>query len=145
MIFFLATSQRERERQVVMRRPRFTPAERQRVWLRPRPASHPHPAIGGCWHCGRAIALDSDWHVDHHPVPLRDIEDQVCCGVTNPKDFDNLVPSCVACNVGHAYEASHCCGHGQLRCTCSMITTAAALFFAMTTLIATAAAVSCRL
>lgn len=81
---------------------------------------------GKCWHCGKAIAFEhrkvSDgedaWHIDHHPVPYRDIEGQCCIGVTDPMELSNLVPSCVACNVSHQHEVSECvyCGRSQMRC-----------------------------
>tara|TARA_Y100000310_G_scaffold318973_1_gene373670 strand:+ start:1045 stop:1443 length:399 start_codon:yes stop_codon:yes gene_type:complete len=80
-----------------------------------------------CWHCGKIIERDkrtySDgvgaWHIDHFPVQFADIEDQVCCGVTDQHDITNLVPSCVACNIGHQYEKRHWyyCGHSQMLCT----------------------------
>ena len=83
--------------------------------------------VGNCWHCGIMLVRDnrksSDgfgaWHVDHHPVIYKDIENQCCWGVVDPLDRKNLVPSCVACNISHRYERSHCifCNHSQIPCT----------------------------
>lgn len=80
-------------------RPRFTTEERQAVL---------NKTGGKCFHCH--TELDTVWDVDHHPIPYRDIEDQCCWGVTDPKDFSNLVPSCRSCNRSHQYEQS------QVRC-----------------------------
>ena len=77
--------------------------------------------IGHCWHCGKKLSLDKssyngDWHIDHWPIPYRDIEGQCCLGVTDPLDITNLVPACVKCNVGHKYERKRWiyCGRSQL-------------------------------
>tara|TARA_Y100001970_G_C13907424_1_gene686783 strand:- start:19 stop:453 length:435 start_codon:yes stop_codon:yes gene_type:complete len=87
-----------------------------------------------CWHCGKTIvrgkrtAKDGQqaWHIDHYPVQFVDIENQICCGVTDQHDITNLVPSCVLCNVSHQYERKHCyyCGRSQCLCTkkCMIIT-----------------------
>uniref|UniRef100_A0A6C0KFB0 HNH endonuclease n=1 Tax=viral metagenome TaxID=1070528 RepID=A0A6C0KFB0_9ZZZZ len=77
-----------------MGRPTFTQAQRAAVSAK---------TGNKCFHCGRELA--SGWHVDHHPVPFRDIEDNVCCwGVTDPVACDNLKPSCPSCNTSHRYE-----------------------------------------
>tara|TARA_B110000971_G_scaffold133382_1_gene136514 strand:+ start:2120 stop:2545 length:426 start_codon:yes stop_codon:yes gene_type:complete len=69
---------------------------------------------GKCWHCGKKIVFTqrkhSDkygWHIDHFPIVYRDIEDQLCCGVTDQHDINNLVPSCVSCNISHEFEVTH--------------------------------------
>tara|TARA_A100001015_G_scaffold320455_1_gene446884 strand:- start:5115 stop:5468 length:354 start_codon:yes stop_codon:yes gene_type:complete len=68
-----------------------------------------------CHHC--KVTLDvskrGNYHLDHHPVVYRDIEDQCCLGVTDPKDLDNLRLSCPKCNIGHKYEVNRCCGQSQ--------------------------------
>jgi|SaaInlV_165m_DNA_1040744.scaffolds.fasta_scaffold155970_2 hypothetical protein len=87
-------------------RPKFTKTEREILYKK---------AEGNCHHCGVKLA-DTRWHVDHHPVAFRDIEDQTCWGVTDKKDMDNLVASCAACNLSHKFEHARCCGHTQLRC-----------------------------
>ena len=94
-----------------MPRPKFTTAERKRVLER---ADNPHGA-GGCWHCG--VTLIGSWDVDHHPCAYRDIENQICCGVRDPKEFSNLVPSCQSCNRSHQFESSAWCGYSQCPCT----------------------------
>ena len=75
---------------------------------------------GRCFHCGAALPWVKGgrrtWHMDHHPVAYRDIEDQVCFGVRDPLDPTNVVPSCAACNTSHAHERSVCCGYTQCRC-----------------------------
>ena len=93
-------------------RPRFTTREREAVLRRP---DNPN-GEGNCWHCGTPLDA-SKFHVDHHPVAYRDIEDQICFGVTDPKDMTNLVPSCPTCNTSHAHEISNCSGHTQFRVT----------------------------
>ena len=58
---------------------------------------------GRCQHCG--CALEKGWHVDHHPIPFRDIENNVCCcALRDPKAVENLVPSCPTCNTSHKFE-----------------------------------------
>ena len=78
---------------------------------------------GVCVHCG--AHLESGWHIDHHPIPFRDIENNVCCcAIRDPKLLSNLQPSCSACNVGHQHEPPNrawFCGHTQCfmhRVTC---------------------------
>jgi 5-methylcytosine-specific restriction endonuclease McrA len=85
-------------------RRKFPVALRARVWTK---------AGGRCTHCGVELPEDAAWHVDHHPVPFRDIEHQVCCGVTDPMDESNLVASCARCNVSHAHEPT---GRSQIPC-----------------------------
>lgn len=99
-----------------MGRPRFTVAERLAVFERPRPPGHPFPDMGTCWHCGCTIPCEA-FHIDHHPVLFRDIENQVCLGVVDAKDASNLVPSCPPCNLSHAHESRVFCGASQLRVT----------------------------
>ena len=86
-------------------RPRVSPAARAAVLAK---------TGGRCHHCN--VQLGNTWDVDHFPVRYADIEDQMCCGVTDPLDIDNLVPSCRSCNRSHAHESSRWCGHSQLRC-----------------------------
>jgi len=93
---------------------------------------------GRCWHCGRVIIRckrtikdgPEAWHIDHYPVQYVDIEDQVCCGVTDQHDISNLVPSCVWCNISHRYEKKHCyyCNRSQILCTKKCITISVILF-----------------
>ena len=99
----------------LMGRPHFSAAERQAVFSKPRPNHHPHPA-GTCFHCGKLIAIDN-FHVDHFPIQYADIENQICCGVTDPKDITNLVPSCPSCNLSHRFETKKWCGHSQIPIT----------------------------
>jgi len=97
------------------KRPRFTHTERNRVFAK----VHPGNGRGGlCWHCGKALARNN-FHVDHHPVVFSDIENQLCLGVTNPKEMSNLVPSCPECNVSHVHEhpKTMYCNHTQIQCS----------------------------
>ena len=80
---------------------------------------------GHCWHCGKKLVfknrkkgLRGAWHMDHYPVVYRDIESQIIFGVTDPNDANNLVPSCVNCNLSHKYEKSlwYCCYRSQCKC-----------------------------
>jgi hypothetical protein len=75
---------------------------------------------GACYHCKKKLKYEprTGWHIDHHPVVHRDIEGQVCCGVTDTLDLDNLQPSCVQCNVSHEHEKEHAvyCGGTQFPC-----------------------------
>ena len=80
---------------------------------------------GHCWHCGKKLVFKNRlygkqgaWHIDHFPVVYRDIENQCCCGVTDPKCLTNLVPSCVACNISHNNEQRLflCCRRSQCKC-----------------------------
>jgi len=87
-------------------RPRFSPSVRAAVLAK---------TGGKCHHCGEQ--LGELWDVDHFPVRYADIEDQLpCCGVSDPLDMDNLVPSCRSCNRSHAHESTRWCGHSQPRC-----------------------------
>jgi len=80
-----------------------------------------------CWHCGKQLVFNhrkiSDgrgaWHVDHFPVPHKDIESQYCCGITDTLEPKNLVPSCVNCNISHKFESSkwYFCNRSQICCT----------------------------
>ena len=92
-----------------MPRPRWSKALLRSVYAR---------ASGHCHHCGVALPWDTPrtWHVDHHPVRYADIEDQVCVGVTDPRDESNLVASCAACNTSHAHERDVWFGHSQFPC-----------------------------
>ena len=76
---------------------------------------------GKCFHCGAQLPDHrAAWHIDHHPIPYRDIESQLCCGVTDPRDMRNLVPSCPTCNTSHVAEPAGraCfCGRTQPPCT----------------------------
>lgn len=87
-----------------MGRPRFSRAERETVL---------NLTEGKCYHCGTDLA--PNFHVDHHPVPFRDIEGNcLCCGVTDARDIQNLKPSCVKCNTSHQFEPRGVfCGHTQ--------------------------------
>ena len=75
---------------------------------------------GRCHHCGKKLDRNnrSSWHIDHFPVRYSDIQGQICCGVTDPLDERNLVPSCVPCNLSHRFEKKywHYCGRSQLPC-----------------------------
>lgn len=75
---------------------------------------------GNCWHCGSDLSNTSAiWHIDHYPVPWRDIKDQLCCGITSELDERNLVPSCAPCNTSHAHEApGHAIYCGRTQCCC---------------------------
>ena len=92
-----------------MARPKWTKEIENTVWTR---------GNGACHHCGCELQREPrrGWHIDHFPVAYRDIEDQVCCGVRDPRDVSNLVLSCPTCNTSHAHESDRCCGHTQLRC-----------------------------
>ena len=79
---------------------------------------------GKCWHCradlvlgARTPGMQGAWNVDHYPVPYRDIEDQMCWGVTDPLLESNLVAACVACNQSHEFERPGVwCGSTQMPC-----------------------------
>ena len=75
---------------------------------------------GRCHHCGKRLrkSMRKSWHIDHHPIPFRDVEDQCCFGVRDPLAATNLVLSCVHCNVSHHHEPSYWyyCGHAQFPC-----------------------------
>lgn len=77
----------------------FNKVLRQTVFQRP---DNPK-GISHCWHCGTKLAI-GHFDVDHFPVPFRDIHDQLCCGVTDPLDPSNLVPTCTTCNRSHKFE-----------------------------------------
>ena len=87
---------------------------------------NPHN-VGNCWHCGKKIVYEhrsstspesTTWQVDHYPVPHRDIENQICCGVTDTLDPENLVPACKKCNLSHQFEIPkwYYCNHYQFPC-----------------------------
>ena len=82
-------------------------------------ASNPYGA-GHCWHCGVSLlGGGTRWHIDHWPIPWRDIHDQLCCGVTDEHDERNLVPSCMPCNLSHRHEPpprQRYCGRTQPCC-----------------------------
>ena len=87
---------------------------------------NPHGS-GKCWHCGKVLAYTAgerrEWHIDHHPQPFKSIHNQLCCGVTDPLDESNLVPSCAACNCSHEHEAPkrwYFCGRSQCCCLVSV-------------------------
>ena len=72
-----------------------------------------------CHHCKKKLNLEDrkSWHIDHFPIPYRDIEDQCCCGITDPFDETNLVVSCPQCNMSHKFEAEgRWCGRTQFPC-----------------------------
>ena len=75
---------------------------------------------GRCFHCKKRLQFEprSGWQIDHHPIVHRDIEGQICCGVTDTLDLGNLQPSCVECNVSHRYEHGRAayCGDTQFPC-----------------------------
>lgn len=84
---------------------------------------NPH-GVGRCWHCGIRIQFKNRnkrdgrgaWHMDHHPIPYIDVEDQCCLGITDERDLSNVVPACVSCNLSHAFESSgrwYYCGRRQ--------------------------------
>jgi len=94
-----------------MARPHFTPNERHVVY---------NKTNGNCYHCREPITFDC-FHIDHHPIPFKDLRDQLyiplCGNTTDARDITNLQPSCRACNVSHAHERRrwYWCGHAQLR------------------------------
>ena len=93
-------------------RPRFNETERTNVLNKENnPFGKKH-----CWHCGLDLEKQNTFHVDHYPVAFRDITHQICWGVRDPKDLNNLVPSCVSCNTSHTHESHHWCGASQCRC-----------------------------
>ena len=97
-------------------------------------AYSPNGKTGRCWHCSKIIIRDKRtikagngaWHVDHYPVQFVDIENQICCGVTDQHKLSNLVPACVKCNLSHKFERKRCyyCGRSQMLCSkkCIIIT-----------------------
>jgi len=103
-----------------MGRPRFTQAQREKILQKD---DNPHgPQC--CWHCG--LNLESKpFDIDHYPVRFADIEDQVCCGVVDPRDDTNLVPSCRNCNRSHKHEKTLWCGRSQCLCTACCTTSVA--------------------
>lgn len=87
--------------------------------------NNPH-GINKCWHCGKNLIFKSRshgqpgaWHIDHYPVQYVDIESQICCGITDQLDINNLVPSCIECNISHKYEKKYIyfCNRSQCCCT----------------------------
>lgn len=94
----------------MMTRPRFSQSVRATVAAK---------TNGRCYHCNQV--LRQGWHVDHHPIPFRDIENNVCCcAQTDPEAIDNLQPSCPSCNTSHRFEPQGSkiyCGHTQPFCS----------------------------
>ena len=94
-----------------------------------------------CWHCrktivrGKRTSKDGKqaWHIDHYPVQYTDIENQVCCGITDQHAIENLVPSCVMCNISHHYERKHWyfCHRSQVLCTKRCIVVSFILFLVL--------------
>ena len=86
----------------------FTENNRKIVFNR---IDNPH-GVGKCWHCGKRLYYKkrttrdgpNAWHMDHHPIPYADIENQFCCGITDERDLSNVVPACVSCNMSHIFE-----------------------------------------
>lgn len=107
---------------VEMTRPRFSHSTRAQVAAK---------TNGRCFHCNKA--LSDGWHVDHHPIPFRDIENNICCcALTDPEAIDNLQPSCPSCNTSHKFEpagAPRYCGHTQLFCSRRAAAAAAGVVF----------------
>ena len=70
-------------------------------------------SYGRCFHCGVVLTTDvtgrRQWDIDHHPVPYREIADQLCCGVRDALDESNLVASCITCNRGGTFERGQVC------------------------------------
>jgi hypothetical protein len=100
-------------------RPKWPAKWREAVFYK---TNNPYKA-GHCWHCGAILSLNkgdstAHWHIDHYPVAYRDIENQCCLGVTDPLDIDNLVPSCIECNVGHRFEKRYRCYCGRSQPYC---------------------------
>lgn len=90
-----------------MPRPTFSKELREEVYAK---------TSGKCFHCN--ATLKKGWHVDHHPIPFRDIEENVlkCCAITDPVQVSNLQPSCPSCNTSHKFEPANkliFCGHTQ--------------------------------
>jgi hypothetical protein len=115
-----------------MPRPTFSKKLTEKVYMR---LDNPN-GIGYCWHCGkklvfnnRKIGLRGAWHMDHYPVVYRDIENQCCVGVTDPIQFDNIVPSCAVCNLSHQHEKSLWCCCGRSQCKCESWCTSKWIFF----------------
>lgn len=105
----LATLKTDRVTAVAMGRPRWTKQIEDDVY---------HKGEGKCHHCHCDLPREprSGWHIDHFPVAYRDIEDQVCCGVTDARDVRNLVLSCPRCNMSHKHEEARWCGYTQCPC-----------------------------
>ena len=92
---------------------RFSKVERENVFAKTK---------GTCFHCDCVITIE-DFDIDHFPVRKADIEDQCClCGISDPRDINNLVSSCKTCNRSHKFESTKYCGHSQLRVRKSFIT-----------------------
>ena len=99
----------------------FTENQRKIIFNR---VDNPHGAKH-CWHCGKRLVYKNRttrdgrgaWHMDHHPIPYIDIEDQMCCGITDERDLSNVVPACTACNLSHLFEQEsrkwYYCGRRQ--------------------------------
>lgn len=73
---------------------------------------------GYCWHCKKRI-YKNDWNIDHYPVRYIDIKKQILLGVTDEHNLDNLVPSCVRCNVSHKYERKYYFYGNKSQCPCT--------------------------
>jgi len=103
------------------KRPKFSKKEVKLIYIRP---ENPY-GIGNCWHCGKKLVFKNRtfgkrgaWHIDHYPVVYRDIENQCCLGVTDPRCLTNLVPSCISCNITHKNEKSYRIWGGRSQCKC---------------------------
>ena len=103
------------------KRPKFNKKEANVIFNR---LENPY-GKGHCWHCGKKLVFKNRtygkkgaWHIDHYPVVYRDIENQCCIGITDPKCLDNLVPSCIACNITHRNEKSYRIWGGRSQCRC---------------------------
>lgn len=93
---------------------------------------------GKCRHCDSSLDEEASrsYHIDHHPIPHRDIINNACanrgcrrlfliltCGrtriITDPMDKGNLKLSCPQCNISHQNEPDNSCifcGHTQPYC-----------------------------
>ena len=78
---------------------------------------------GRCTHCHKKLCERNrrSWHIDHYPIPYRDVESQYCCGVTDPLLSTNLVLSCAKCNLSHKHEKDHEKWYygGRTQCFCT--------------------------
>ena len=81
---------------------------------------------GKCYHCNKKLVFNhrkktdgrGAWNMDHYPVVYRDIEDQICCGITNQHDPNNIVAACVDCNKSHKHEKKYWCYCGDSQFPC---------------------------
>lgn len=80
---------------------------------------------GFCIHCNKKLPSKlgnpRKYDIDHHPIPFRDIDDNLCCSVcvkvSDVQDIDNLVATHRNCNRSHRFEPDACCcGHSQCFC-----------------------------